>query len=258
MPLANTRPAWRRGGAKYITRALPPRQILARLTDTPLPVTDPRPASDPGPLPVLSAAGLACRRGDRLLFEGLDFTLHPGQIVWVRGRNGQGKTSLLRLLAGLSAPAAGRITWGGVPLRAAGAGFHQRLVHLAHANALKEDLTVLESLQFLVRLHGRDAAPARLVDALRRLNLHSRRDAPVRTLSQGQRRRVALARLLIEPNASLWILDEPYDALDADGSAILDEVLCAHAARGGSVVLTSHVPLTITQPAPIVLTLGNQ
>jgi heme exporter protein A len=207
-------------------------------------------------LPVLAAAGLACRRGDRLLFDGLDLAVHPGQIVWVRGRNGQGKTSLLRLLAGLSAPAAGQITWGGSALRAAGAGFHRRLVHLAHANALKEDLTVLESLQFLARLHGRDAAPAPLVDALRRLNLYSRRDAPVRTLSQGQRRRVALARLLIEPEASLWILDEPYDALDADGSAILDEVLCAHATRGGSVVLTSHVPLTITRPAPLVLSLG--
>ncbi len=221
-------------------------------------MTDPRPASNPGPLPVLAAAGLACRRGDRLLFEGLDFALQPGQIVWVRGRNGQGKTSLLRLLAGLSVPAAGQVTWGGVLLRAAGAGFHQRLVHLAHANALKEDLTVLESLQFMARLHGRDAAPAALLDALRRLNLHSRRDALVRTLSQGQRRRVALARLLIEPNASLWILDEPYDALDADGSALLDEVLGAHAARGGSVVLTSHLPLTITRPVPIELSLGER
>jgi heme exporter protein A len=220
-------------------------------------VTDPRPASDPGPLPVLAAEGLACRRGDRLLFEGVDLQLQPGQIVWVRGRNGQGKTSLLRLLAGLSAPAAGQITWGGVPLRTAGAAFHQRLVHLAHANALKDDLTVLEALQFLARLHGRDGPPAGLLDALRLLNLHSRRDAPVRTLSQGQRRRVALARLLIEPNASLWILDEPYDALDADGSAILDEVLCAHAARGGSVVLTSHLPLSITKPAPTVLFLGE-
>jgi len=220
-------------------------------------VTDPRPAADPGPLPVLAAVGLACRRGDRLLFQGLEFTVQPGQIVWVRGRNGQGKTSLLRLLAGLSAPAEGKVTWGGVPLREAGAGFQQRLVHLAHANALKEDLTVLESLQFLARLHGRDGPAAGLLDALRLLNLHSRRDAPVRTLSQGQRRRVALARLLIEPSASLWILDEPYDALDADGSAILDEVLGAHAARGGSVVLTSHVPLAITRPAPSVLTLGE-
>ena len=207
-------------------------------------------------MPILAASGLACRRGDRLLFEGLNFELRAGQIVWVRGRNGQGKTSLLRLLAGLSTPAQGELTWGGVALRKAGAAFQRRLVYIAHANALKDDLTVTESLQFLLRLHGRDVAPQILADALKRLNLHSRRDAPVRTLSQGQRRRVALARLLIEPAASLWVLDEPHDALDTEGSAILDDVLCAHAARGGAVVLTSHVPLTLTRPAPIVLELG--
>jgi heme exporter protein A len=206
---------------------------------------------------VLAASGLACRRGDRLLFEGLDFALHPGQIVWVRGRNGQGKTSLLRLLAGLSTPAAGAITWGGATLRAAGTAYKQRLVYLAHANALKDDLTVLEALQFLARLHGRDVPAATLEEALRRLNLHSRRHAAVRTLSQGQRRRVALARLLIETGPALWVLDEPYDALDAEGSAVLDAVLSAHAQRGGSVVLTSHLPLAVVQPAPRVLELGT-
>lgn len=219
-------------------------------------MTEKSTAVDHGALPALAVAGLACRRGERLLFEGLDFALQPGQIVWVRGRNGQGKTSLLRLLAGLSAPAAGVITWGGVPLRAAGAAFKQRLVYLAHVNALKEDLTVLESLQFLARLHGRDASVATLEAALRRLNLHSRRGAPVRTLSQGQRRRVALARLLIETEPSLWVLDEPYDALDAEGSAVLDAVLSSHAERGGSVVLTSHLPLAVVRPAPRVLELG--
>lgn len=206
---------------------------------------------------MLAASGLACRRGERLLFKDLDFELPPGRICWLRGRNGQGKTSLLRLLAGLSTPAQGQITWGGVPLRQAGADFQRQLVYLAHANALKEDLTVTESLRFLDRLHGRDTPTAGLADALKRLNLHGRRDAPVRTLSQGQRRRVALARLLVEPRASLWVLDEPYDALDAEGIAILDEVLSAHALRGGSVVLTSHLPLNVTRPAPVVLDLGS-
>ena len=208
-------------------------------------------------LPVLAVKGLACRRGDRLLFEDLSFELRPGQIVWLRGRNGQGKTSLLRLLAGLSTPARGELSWGGTGLRQAGAAFQRRLVYLAHANALKDDLSVLESLQFLARLHGRDASVATLGAALRTLGLHSRRDAAVRTLSQGQRRRVALARLLIEPEPALWVLDEPHDALDAEGSRILDEVLEAHVARGGSVVLTSHIPLTLTRPVPTVLDLGG-
>jgi heme exporter protein A len=220
-------------------------------------VTEKRTAFDLGPLPALTVSGLACRRGDRLLFDGLSFELRAGQLIWVRGRNGQGKTSLLRLLAGLSTPAAGHVAWGGEPLRQAGAAFQRRLVYLAHANALKDDLSVLESLQFLAQLHGRALPAALALDALRRLSLHSRRDALVRTLSQGQRRRVALARLLIEPGPSLWVLDEPYDALDAEGSAILDEVLSAHTECGGSVVLTSHLPLAITRPVPVVLMLGE-
>ena len=243
---------------KYSTASACQRQRIPRIScpyPTP-PVTASRPLPDSGPLPVLAAVGLACRRGDRLLFKGLDFELRAGQICWLRGRNGQGKTSLLRLLAGLSSPAAGEITWGGVSLRAAGAAFHRRLVYLAHANALKEDLTVTESLRFLDQLHGRDTPAAAMAEALKRLHLHGRRDAPVRTLSQGQRRRVALARLLVEPAASLWVLDEPYDALDADGILILDDVLAAHAGRGGSVVLTSHLPLNVTRPTPVVLELG--
>ena len=207
---------------------------------------------------MLVASGLACRRGDRLLFEGLDLRIAPGQIVWVRGRNGQGKTSLLRLLAGLTTPAGGSLTWGGEPLRQAGADFQRRLVYIAHANALKDDLTVQESLQFLARLHQRPVAPQVLADALALLGLASRKDAAVRTLSQGQRRRVALARLLIEPAAALWVLDEPYDALDSEGIAILDEVLAAHALRGGSVVLTSHLPLSISRPLPLQIELGAE
>jgi len=102
----------------------------------------------------LAASRLACRRGDRLLFRGLDFELGAGQIVWLRGPNGSGKTSLLRLLAGLSTPAEGAITWGGTPLREAGAAWCRSLCYLAHANALNDNLSVLETQQFLARLHG--------------------------------------------------------------------------------------------------------
>ena len=194
---------------------------------------------------VVAAAGLACRRGERLLFSGLDLKVLPGQVVWVRGANGQGKTSLLRLLAGLARPEAGRIE------HLAG----RERVYVGHANALKDDLSVAESLMFLSRLHGFDTSAAAHEQALRRFGLHSRRDAPVRTLSQGQRRRVALARLCTAPSTALWLLDEPFDALDAQGMTALNELLAEHAARGGSVLLTSHVPLTLTVPAPITLQL---
>lgn len=205
--------------------------------------------------PALAASKLACRRGDRLLFRGLDFELKGGQIVWLRGPNGSGKTSLLRLLAGLSAPAEGAVTWGGEPLRQAGAGWCRSLCYLAHANALKDDLSVLEALQFLARLHGHAGDEAACGEALQRVGLFSRRRAAVRTLSQGQRRRVALARLQLDAAAPVWILDEPYDALDAEGTAMLDAALSAHAARGGAAVLTSHIDLTLREPAPVVLQL---
>jgi heme exporter protein A len=196
---------------------------------------------------VLSAAELACRRGERVLFRGLDLAVLPGQIVWVRGANGQGKTSLLRLLAGLARPESGRIEFGAGRER----------VYVGHANALKDDLTVAESLMFLSRLHGFEVGAEAHEQALRRFGLYSRRAAPVRTLSQGQRRRVALARLCTAPATALWLLDEPFDALDSEGVEALNTLLGEHAARGGSVLLTSHVPLTLKAPTPITLPLNE-
>lgn len=197
--------------------------------------------------PLLAARALACRRGDRLLFDALDFALHPGELIWLRGANGRGKTSLLRLLAGLSQPAGGEIERSD----AARYGF----VYIAHANALKDDLSALENLQFLARLHGDPADAPGCTEALRRFDMASRRNAPVRTLSQGQRRRVALARLALAQPRTLWILDEPYDALDAEGCATLDGLLSAHARAGGAVVLTSHLELALDDPVPTVLQL---
>lgn len=200
------------------------------------------------PATALVLRGVSCVRGERVLFRDLDARVEPGTIAWLRGANGQGKTTLLRTLAGLSAPAAGTIE-----LPATGA----PLLYLGHANGLKDDLTVAESLAFLLRL-GTTApvAGGQVGAALTRFGMATRRHAPVRTLSQGQRRRVALARLAAVEGAGLWLLDEPYDALDADGVAVLDELLADHSRRGGLVVLASHLPLSLTDPRPAEIVLG--
>ena len=196
-------------------------------------------SSDAGELPTLSLDDVTCRRGDRVLFRGVNLELSAGRALWLRGRNGRGKTSLLRLACGLAVPESGRVLWGGVAVRHA-SDYAQRRLYIGHANALKEDLTVAESLRFLAHLHGRAHDAASLDAALTRVGMASRRDAAVRTLSQGQRRRAALARLALERRAALWILDEPYDALDVDGIACVNALLHEHLARRGSVLLTSH------------------
>ncbi len=198
---------------------------------------------------VLRVRGLECRRGDRLLFAPTSFSVDAGSIVWIRGANGQGKTTLLRTLAGLAAPAAGAIDWRNA------AALAPRPLYLAHANALKEDLTVAESLRFLLHLGGSQVASADVDGALERFGLASRSNAFVRTLSQGQRRRVALARLAAEREPRPWLLDEPFDALDASGVAVLAALIVAHARRGGCVVLTSHQALPIDDPAPVIVQL---
>jgi heme exporter protein A len=189
---------------------------------------------------LLEGRTLSCRRGRRLLFEQLEIALQPGSITWLRGTNGSGKTSLMRILAGLSAPADGAVLWNGQPLRQAGRAARLGVVYIGHANALKDDLTLEESLAFLARLaeHGQPEAAA--AAALERLGLGTRRQAAVRTLSQGQRRRGALARLALDDSPRTWILDEPYDALDSDSTQLLSRLISANAARGGAVLLTSH------------------
>ena len=198
---------------------------------------------------VLLVRDLVCRRGERLLFAPTSFAVEPGQIVWIRGANGQGKTTLLRTLAGLSAPAAGQAVW------VAAAEGAPRPLYLAHANALKDDLTAAESLRFLLHLSGDPVDGGAVEAALDRFGLASRRNAFVRTLSQGQRRRVALARLAVGPALRPWLLDEPFDALDAAGVALLAGIIAGHARQGGSIVLTSHLALPIEDPVPIVVEL---
>jgi heme exporter protein A len=196
--------------------------------------------------PRLRAVGLSCRRGRHVLFRNVDLDVAAGRIVWLRGRNGSGKTSLLRTAAGLLPPARGRIERDASPL-----------IYVGHANALKDDLSVAQALAFLWRLDGQPGEAARVKTALERVGLGARHDAPVRSLSQGQRRRAALARLAADERPALWLLDEPFDALDDDGTRWLNEQLHAHARRGGSVVMACHAGLDAALLEPAVLDLDR-
>jgi heme exporter protein A len=190
--------------------------------------------------PLLDAVALEGQRGERTLFRGLDLSLAAGELVWLRGRNGRGKTTLLRLLAGLAAPAAGVVRIAGQAQAALRRAVPSPLLYLAHTNALKDDLSALEALEFLASLGGPKPGRDALRAALGRLGVESRAGALVRTLSQGQRRRVALARLALPGAPQLWLLDEPFDALDAQGVETLQDLLAEQAARGGAVLFTSH------------------
>lgn len=194
----------------------------------------------------LAAHGLACRRGRRLLFRGLQMSLDAGSITWLTGSNGSGKTSLMRILAGLSQPTEGEITWGGVARTRVGAQALRSLVYIGHSNALKDDLTLLEAVSFCATLAALDRPRERAGAALDAMGLRSRAEAPVRTLSQGQRRRGALARLRLDDAPRTWILDEPFDALDAASVVALRERIQSHARRGGAVLFTSHLPIKMS------------
>lgn len=197
---------------------------------------------------MLETRSLACLRGDRLLFRGLDFSLAPGEMVRVLGPNGVGKTSLLRMLCGLVAPEAGDVRWVGTPVRREREDFHRALLYIGHAAALNDLLTPLENLRFAVRAGGDAADSGDCVAALERIGLGAQLELPCRVLSQGQRRRVGLARLFLAARRPLWILDEPFNALDVAAVADLAATLDAHCAGGGMVLLTTHQDVPFATP----------
>ena len=196
---------------------------------------------------MLSVSHLSCTRGDKRLFSDVSFTLAPGQWLHLEGDNGVGKTSLLRLVCGLSALEQGQIQWQNLSVAQNPEEFRANLAYLGHQLALKEDLTPLENLQADAAVAGRTVTAPEAMAALAQLGLRGREHLPVRVLSQGQKRRTALSRLVLSP-AKLWVLDEPFVALDGTAQIALSKVINQHLNQQGMVLLTSHQAVSLQGP----------
>jgi heme exporter protein A len=188
----------------------------------------------------LVVKNLSCSRDDRLLFDNINFSLLPGQIVLLEGSNGSGKTTLLRILCGFRAADDGGVYWRGV--RITDSSDCDGIAYVGHADGAKKELTVLDNLRFALAL-GRPGHYT-LEQALETVQLAGYDDNPVHTLSAGQKRRLSLARLLIS-NSLLWILDEPFTALDRQGVSLIEALIADQVERGGMVILTSHQALNL-------------
>lgn len=199
----------------------------------------PRPRVPAPVTPLLEACQLEASRDDRVLFSGLDFRLEPGHMLQITGRNGVGKTTLLNMVAGLCRPAEGQVRWCGAPVEQDYASYLGCLSFLGHLGGLKLALSPLENLRFFCRLRAVPVADTGLLAALRKVGLYGYEDVPAGRLSAGQKRRAALARLFVE-GTPLWILDEPFTAIDKAGVAELEGWLGEHVAEGGMILLTTH------------------
>ena len=189
--------------------------------------------------PLLQALDISCERGARALFQPINFELHAGQAIHLEGDNGAGKTTLLRCLSGLSSWAQGRLVWRGVNAHPRDAAFKRDLLFLGHALGLKDELSALENVQLNAALGGYIISHDTAMQALTTQGLKGRTHLPLRVLSQGQKRRVALARLQVA-QAPIWLLDEPFVALDHDAVQALQMLLQQHVAKGGALIFSSH------------------
>ncbi len=196
------------------------------------------------PATLLEARQLCAQRGNVELFRGLSFAVTEGELLIVRGPNGSGKTTLLRMLCGLGEPAAGSILWRGTPVSSFSSALREGVLYLGHAPAVKDELTAHENLEVNLALAGLPGEAPEIDDTLRRVGLYARRGLLARRLSQGQRRRLGLARLLAAQQP-LWLLDEPGAALDAQGLALLAQTVAEHLKRGGAALVSTHQDLGI-------------
>ena len=195
----------------------------------------------------LTATNLAVVRGERMLFDKLNFALKNGTVIYLQGANGSGKTTLLRTLCGLSQPYAGSIDWNGESIASLAEEFSKHVLYIGHLPGIKEDLTALENLQFSLALLGTEISHHQAAEVLSMLGLDKGLNLPTRMLSQGQKRRVVLARLWLQ-HLPLWILDEPFTALDAAATDLLRQKIETFAKSGGMVMMTSHQDFTLDVP----------
>ena len=191
---------------------------------------------------LLQGIDLSCIRDDRVLFEGLSFELNAGQVLLLEGKNGSGKTSLLRILCGFREADAGQVKWCGDAIN--DADYYVDMAYVGHLDGVKKELTVLENLRVSLALG--QAGQYSIQQALAKVHLDDFDDALVQTLSAGQKRRLSLARLLITKNR-LWILDEPFTSLDKAGIALIEALMIEHCAVGGMIVLTSHHDINLPE-----------
>ncbi len=204
---------------------------------------------------MLEVDNLECIRGDRSLFSGLSFSLHAGELLHLQGHNGSGKTTLLRTLCGLIAPSQGVVNWNGKNIRQQREEFAAEMLFLGHLDGIKADLTAAENLRMICQLEGLKVHDEDLMQVLEEMGLFGHEDLPVRVLSQGQKRRVSLARFLLG-QSPLWLLDEPFTALDKAAIDFLQKVIADHVKQGGVVILTTHQDVSLTTGEVKKLRLG--